>query len=103
LIVENIPAFVILSVLIFFGYKFTFWANAFILLSAMQRNIKREFWKFSPVELITSSIASISFSHAILFNEDRFFVPIIFTLSSLTYLFYIINRVWRLSMKREPS
>ena len=93
----NLPAFVALAVLIFVGYKFTFWANAFILLSLMQRRIKREFWKFSSVELVSSAVASISISHAIVFDEYRFFVPLMFMISTLTYIFYMMSRVWRLS------
>lgn len=97
------PAFAALSLLAFFALKFVFWANAFIFLSAMHRRISKEFWAFTSVELMTSALSSMSFSYAMVFNAHRLLVAIVFVLASLIYLFYMMNRVWRLSSRREGS
>lgn len=99
----DLLSFATLAALIFVGYKFTFSTNALILLSLMQRSIIKEFWKFSSVELITSSAASVAISYIIIFNEDRVFASIIFMVSTLSYIIYMIDRVWRLSETRENS
>ena len=90
-------------VLVFFALKFTFWANALILLSLMQRRIRKEFWKFSAIEVAIALISSVSFSYGIIINDYRLLTAIIFIVSTLGYLAYMIRRVWRLSEKRENS
>ncbi len=98
---DSLAALIGVTALVFIALKFTFWANALILLSLMQRRIRKKFWRFSLIEVAIGLISSMSFSYGIIMNDNRLLVAIIFTVSTLGYLAYSIRRVWRLSEKRE--
>ena len=100
---KSVPAFLALSLVIFLGYKLTFWANAVILLSLMNRKIDDGFWKFSFLEFFITSIAAMSVAHAIIFNHSRIFIPMLFMISTFVYIFYMSFRVWRLSEHRSDT
>lgn len=100
---ESLPALAALSALIFLALKFTFWANALIFLSLMQRRIKKEFWTFHPLEIAIAATSSVSFSYGIVISDSRLLTSVTFTISTLAYLFYMIRRVLSLSERREHS
>ena len=98
-------AILAMSAAIFGGLKFLFWINSAIFLGLMNRSLPREYWRWTPVEVVLSTVASISFSAAFILRPEadetaRWFLPAIFCISALVWLAYMARRVWLIS---EPK
>ena len=103
--VHSALAILALSAAIFAAFKFLFWINAVIFLRLMDRDLSRTYWRWTPVEVGLSAVASISCSAALVLRPEaneaaRWLLPAVFGISVLTWLAYMARRVWLIS---EPK
>jgi hypothetical protein len=100
--------FAAIAALVFAGLKFTFWANAVILLSLMQRRITKAFWRFTRAESLLAIISAFSVAFLITYDSQlpaygryRLAASLAFSFATITYLFYMARRVWKTSEQME--
>lgn len=106
---SNFLTFAAIAALMFVGLKFTFWANAVIFLSLLQRRIAREFWRFTSAETVLASVSASSAALLITFDsqlpaygDSRLAAAVAFCSATVAYLFYMVKRVWKTSDPIEP-
>jgi uncharacterized membrane protein YfcA len=80
-----------------FASKTLFWVNATIFLFTMERRLTKEFWRVSAVELVLGAIIGCSFGIAVAYQEVRTFFAVVFGVSAIAYLWYMVRRAWMLS------
>ena len=98
--VAPIIGIIALSAMVFGAMKFLFWINSVIFLGLMERQLPRAYWRWTPAELVLSSVASICFSAAVILRIDGWSLAAPFGVASLIWLAYMARRVWSLSQPR---
>jgi hypothetical protein len=94
-------AIVALSALVFGAMKFVFWANSLVSLSLMNRVPPRNYWKWTPAEIVLSTVSSICFCSAIVLRSDSWLLAGPFVVATLSWLVYMARRVWLFSEPRR--
>jgi hypothetical protein len=94
-------AIIALSAVGFAAMKFLFWINSVIFLGLMGRDVPRIYWKWTPLEAMLSAVASTCFSAAIVLRIDGGLLAVPFMVASLSWLAYMLHRVWLISQPRQ--
>lgn len=99
--ISSTLAIVTMSLVAFWGLKIMLWGNLVVFLPGIGREVPRTFWTWTPLEVVLSGVASVSFSSAIILEVDGWTLAAPFMVSSLSWFAYMIRRVWRTSKPRR--